>query len=135
LEATIIPEGFSPLKNLLFDRAGGDEAIDETRLLLTITPDTSQSLLIGCWIPICGRKEGREEAVSQTKKVEGEREKNSFDLCLQLTRIEQDETIGSDKIQTTTTSLGTEQEHEFWRFGIIEPVYQLLSLLYGHSPI
>lgn len=40
------------LEDLLFDCAGGDEAVDEAVFLLSVAPDSSQSLLIGGGVPI-----------------------------------------------------------------------------------
>ena len=40
------------LKDLLFDRAGRNEAVDEAVLLLPVTPYSSQGLLVGCWVPV-----------------------------------------------------------------------------------
>ncbi|KAI6748453.1 hypothetical protein HG530_015489 [Fusarium avenaceum] len=40
------------LKDLLFDGTGCNEAVDETIFLLSITPHSSQCLLIGCGVPI-----------------------------------------------------------------------------------
>ena len=41
------------LEDLLFDRAGGDEPVDEAFFLLPVTPDASEGLLVGGWVPIC----------------------------------------------------------------------------------
>lgn len=41
------------LEDLLFDRPGRDESIDEALFLLTITPYTSQGLLVGGRVPVC----------------------------------------------------------------------------------
>ena len=41
-----------PLEDFLLDGAGGDEAVDETILLLAVSPDSSQGLLVGGRGPI-----------------------------------------------------------------------------------
>ena len=40
------------LEDLLFNRASGDEAVDEAVLGLAVTPDTGERLLIGGRVPI-----------------------------------------------------------------------------------
>ncbi len=41
-----------PLKDLLLDRTGGDEPVDETFFLLSVTPHSRKCLLIGGRIPV-----------------------------------------------------------------------------------
>lgn len=41
---------------------------------------------------------------------------------LGLTRIEEDQSISSNEVETTPSCLGTEQEDDFWRIGIVELV-------------
>lgn len=58
------------LKDLFLDRTGGNEAVYEAVLFLSITPDTGKRLLVSSRIPI---------------------------------RVEQDETVSADEVETTAT--------------------------------
>lgn len=51
------------------------------------------------------------------------------------TRVKQNEPIRANQIDTTTTSLATEQEYKLFAFRIIELVDELLSLRDGHGAV
>jgi hypothetical protein len=55
--------------------------------------------------------------------------------CVPTYRIEQDETICSDQVDTTTTGFTTQQKDGFFAFWIVEPVDKLLSLVDVHCTI
>jgi len=84
------------LENLLLDGARSNEAIHEAVFLLTVTPDSSERLLVCRWIPI---------------------------------RVEENEAIGTDQVQATTTSFAAEQENKFLTVRIVELVDQLLAFI------
>jgi hypothetical protein len=110
------------LEDFLLDGSGRLETVDETLLLLPITPDTRQGLLITCTV---------EEAWSSSGYELNKVHRNSRVPC----RIEQDQTVGTDQVDTTSTSFTTEQEDEFFPFRIIEAVDQLLTLVYVHGTV
>lgn len=51
------------------------------------------------------------------------------------TRVEENEAVRANQIDTTATRLTTEQKDEFLSVGIIEVVYKLLALADGHATI
>lgn len=59
----------------------------------------------------------------------------SIESELKRTRIEQDQTIRTDQIDTTSTSFRTQQEDEGFSIWIVELVDQLLSFVRIHRSI
>ena len=54
---------------------------------------------------------------------------------MQQTRIEEDQPVGTDEIETASSSLAAEEEDEGRVFRIIELIDELLTLLYGYVTI
>jgi hypothetical protein len=107
------------LENLFFDCAGRYKAVDKAFLLLTITPDTGQRLLIRSWVPVFTNLDSAKRPTA----------------TLRLTRIEKNQAIRPDQINTTTSSLATQQEYEFLAFRIVKLIDELLSFWYSHGTI
>lgn len=99
------------------------ESVDETFLLLTVTPDTRQGLLIACTI----------EDVPEVSL------RSSDQTCIYYSRvpsgIKEDQAVGTNQIDTTASSFATEQENEFLALGIVEAVDQLLTLVDVHRSV
>lgn len=55
--------------------------------------------------------------------------------CRRHTRIEEDEAIGPDEVDTASTRLATQQEYEFLAVGVVELVDKFLSLIDCHCAV
>lgn len=56
-------------------------------------------------------------------------------VCMRTYRIEQDQTICANQVDTTTTGFTTQQEDRFFPFWVVEAVDKLLSLVDVHRAI
>ena len=111
------------LEDLLFDRSRSLESIDETFLLLPITPYTSQSLLIACTVcrVVSNRRLHELPSLRRDSRVPS--------------GIKQDQTVGTDQVDTTSSSFTTEQEHKLLALGVVEPIDELLTLVDVHRSV
>ena len=52
-----------------------------------------------------------------------------------LTRIEEDESVRTNQVDTASSGFATQQEDEFLPLGIVELIDELLTLVDGHSSV
>jgi hypothetical protein len=90
-----------------------------TFFLLPIAPDACESLLVGSRIPVYSPVS---ISTAPPKQVIP-------------TWIEEDESIGSYEVYSTSTGLTAEKKNKFLPLRIIELIYELLSLRDSHSTI
>lgn len=57
------------------------------------------------------------------------------DCGIYLTRVKEDKSVCADEVDTTSTSLATEQEDKLLAFRVVELVNHLLTLGNGHCAV
>lgn len=60
---------------------------------------------------------------------------SSLELNKEHTRIEEDQTVCTNEVDTTSAGFATQQEHELLAFWIVELINELLSLVDGHCTV
>ena len=55
--------------------------------------------------------------------------------CTRLTRVEEDQTVRADQVDTTSTSLTAQQENELLAIRVVELINQLLPLIDRHCAV
>ena len=48
---------------------------------------------------------------------------------LKLTRVEEDQSVSTDQVDTTTTGFAAQQEDELFAIGVVELIDELLTLV------
>jgi hypothetical protein len=95
-----------------------------TFLLLAVTPDAGECLLVSRRIPIC--------SIAQRNRQHGH--------CLpyeqrEHTRIKENQPVGTDEIDAASSRLAAQEEHELLAGRVVELVHHLLALRNGHRPV